>query len=31
MFVTLPKVFAEMKIGNLIGAGFFILVLVWRR
>ena len=22
MFVTLPKVFAEMKIGNLIGAGF---------
>ena len=27
MFVTLPKVFAEMKIGNLIGAGFFILVL----
>ena len=27
MFVTLPKVFAEMKIGSLIGAGFFILVL----
>ena len=27
MFVTLPKVFAEMKIGNLVGAGFFILVL----
>ncbi len=27
MFITLPKVFAEMKMGNLIGAGFFILVL----
>ena len=26
-FVTLPKVVAEMKIGSLIGAGFFILVL----
>ena len=27
MFVTMPKVFNSMKIGSLIGAGFFILVL----
>ena len=27
MFITLPKVFESMKLGGLIGAAFFILVL----